>query len=404
MRGIIISFIAASVALTAGCAVRPYVSLKALTSPPYSGVVEGHKLALSGIPHHIPTLSDGMALAFFVTSTGNVSAVVMDVLETVEVKGAEAVRNIKEKQHGYDVCVPKAMVAVSSSHLDRNVGVEKFVVDIKADRLRRTVTTALSTIDIMGQDSSVDITATEASAGIQSTRDVAYVQVAKADAQRILGQESIKATGIGERASSSIEERTEGATFGFLYDSMSMRVDSSFDIIKVLRDQFILDGFYQNETLIEGDRNYAVSVKEEQLFADLVSRPAPLNELLNRPASARYREVSNVDDVRIAVSAKFVTDRVKHHGEELLLSLQVHNAGSVPAYDLMLLNQLPKHTTFERFPVPSTRASGFLHRFNRDSGMLVFRLYRPLLPGQTFKTTIMLRLDRWDVLARRTFR
>ena len=375
----------AALALVGGCVTLSPLRPSALDTPPYSAVIEGIAPAVERVPERLPALEGGMQIAFFVSGTGSVNMATMDAPVALDVKGAAGQRDIALAAAAYDVEVPTRTGLIRTHHVAHDVGITKAVVELTAHRQENAITTEQASTDILSHEGVLAIDATVASADMDST-------------------ETVEATGFGDRAWTDIDRQNRDAHFGFLDDAMAMRVDSDFDVIKVLQDQFIVDGFYQNDVLLEGGHRYAITLKEEQAFLNLLRSQATITDLLNRPYSRRFREAVKAGPVHVTITARFVTDRTMHHGQQVLLSLEVSNKGETPAYDLLLLNGLPAHTSFESFPVTATRESGFLHNFSHDSGLLMCRLYRPLMPGQTFKTSVMLRLDRWDVTAQRTRR
>jgi len=424
-------------ALAGGCITTKGMSPEAMNSPPYSIVTEGLKPDMGSISSHVPQLSHGMQLAFFITGSNMVNIATMDKPAVLEIKGAALSRSIKLAKYDYDIVASVHTEILKSTTIQENVGVSKAMATLELSHRQTGITAKQKSAEIQSQANTLNIDTSQAFAGIDSTKNTIDIETTQGsadittrkDSLDIEAPESISSmervsteskmsvtaekavidvtentqkTGIDDEESTTMDQQTKDSKFGFLDESMDVMVESDFDVIKVLRDQFIIDGFYQKGVLHEGGSIYAVPSKEEQAFLNLLrSRTTTVEELLNRPFSKRFRKGSGTNPAEISITAEFITNRTKHHGEQVLLSIQVSNNGTTPVYDLLLLNRLPQHTAFERFPVVSTRESGFLHNFNNNNETLAFKLYRPLMPGNFFKTSVILRLERWDVTAKR---
>ena len=424
-------------ALAGGCITANGISPEAMNSPPYSTVTEGLKPDMGSISSHIPQLRHGMLLTFFVTGSNMVNVATMDKTAVLEVKGAALSRSIKLAKYDYDIVTSVHTEILKSTTMQENIGVSKATATLELSHRETGITTKHKSAEIQSQANTLNIDTSKALAGIDSTKNTINIDttLGSADITTRKGSLDIEApesissmkkvstesemsfstdkavidvtentqkTGIDDEESTTMDQQTKDSKFGFLDESMGVMVESDFDVIKVLRDQFILDGFYRKGVLHEGGSIYAVPSKEEQAFLNLLrSRTTTVEELLNRPFSKRFRKAAGMNPAEISITAEFITNRIKHHGEQVLLSIQVSNNGTTPVYDLLLLNRLPQHTAFERFPVVSTGESGFLHNFNNNNDTLAFKLYRPLMPGDFFKTSVILRLECWDATAKR---
>ena len=124
--------------------------------------------------------------------------------------------------------------------------------------------------------------------------------------------------------------------------------------------------------------------------------------LVHRVFSAHLREPAGEPAVpakpALVVSA-FPEENV-HHGHELVIAVAIENRGDTPLYDAVVVNGIPANTTFVRFPITDTRTRGFLHFHLAGERSIVWKLYRPLAPGETFKATFVVRLDPWLVFAK----
>jgi len=86
-----------------------------------------------------------------------------------------------------------------------------------------------------------------------------------------------------------------------------------------------------------------------------------------------------------------------HHGQQIPISVVLRNAGSQTIHGILLLQQLPAHASFVRFADAAAPANGVLQYFSRDDELLVWKLCRPLRPGELFKARAVLQLDPWRV-------
>ncbi len=214
-----------------------------------------------------------------------------------------------------------------------------------------------------------------------------------------LALESSSDTGLARR-----DVRVDGATlftgFGGLNESGVLLGLSDEELIRFLEDSFVADGFYAGRARLADDAAYAVPQAEVDEFIRLVREGATIRELLNRPFSQSFRMPTEEGTGTVSVVLSFVAPGPVWHGQSLVLAIEARNDGGSDAYDMLLAIRLPRNASFERFPVQASRESGAVQYADAASGLIVLRLYRPLLSGQTFKATALVRLAPWLVRTR----
>jgi hypothetical protein len=387
----------------AGCVLsRPPPS--AYDDPPYSQLIVGTQSAPStnaSAPEFLPDLTAGQFAAFYVCAGGGTNGMlcsealalpVTQAMGAVALDAGSASSVIRRETSGTELSIASAR-----GRMDR-VGDR---VILAAATASGTVVSPTETVAMAGRE---DRTAVAPAGGVREMPVPARIQAEAPTAASTRQVEQHAAAGtaplVGIHGSAAVETAGARATLGGVDERDWVRMLAEMNVVQVLMDQNLVDGVYDAVNLLMPPVE-KVPPEEQALFMQALLKGGPLSLLLDRPCSAGFRTQAGGEG-ECEAEAKWVPlgKGPHHHGGRAVLVIEAKNRGTRPMYDLLLLAGVPEHARFAMFPVQNPGQSGFLHAHLTGRSLLVWKLYRPLQPGQTFRASVVLTLDPWVVGAR----
>lgn len=204
--------------------------------------------------------------------------------------------------------------------------------------------------------------------------------------------------GVGRSADSVLSDAaTAGSLRQMIERGMFVLLDEQ-GTIGLLEENGLLDGVYGADNKLLLKDRFVVTAAEEAAMLALLSEKGLISAIVNRECNRALRagrpQVGK--PVCSAVMTKTAMGEKFHHGQYVLYTIEVKNAGNTPIYDLVVFDAVPDRTAFERFPVKGGGAAGFINHYIESEKTMCWRLYMPLEPGETFKMNFILRLDTWS--------
>ncbi|MBT5607631.1 MAG: hypothetical protein HN742_18935 [Lentisphaerae bacterium] len=187
--------------------------------------------------------------------------------------------------------------------------------------------------------------------------------------------------------------------FGSLSDMTDLGNVSELDdsgILELLEDLGMVDGFYDsgNNRILLDTSEIIADETVSRLLAELRANGTVTRYAGGQLALIFEPRVTGKADVSLKAVARQERQKL-YHGSSLIVLLTLRNSGSEPLRDLICFLPVPEHTNFNRFLVRHFR--GFVNGVFAEDRLLFWRLYRPLEPGETFKSVFVLDLDRWEL-------
>ena len=194
--------------------------------------------------------------------------------------------------------------------------------------------------------------------------------------------------------------RFGGALGGMMQGSYNSDfMTGQFDI-NTLSGLIDVDGIYGEFDVVLMEGGFIAGDHERDSFLEDLTSKKSLAILLNRRDNNFLRDDYEGQSGAPKLEMSFVLIKPKGacwHGGLAVLQMSIKNTGDIPAFDILALNKIPEHAAFQRFikseKLPPWLVRGYLKKEN----LLYWRLYQPLKPGETFKSTFMVKLDEWDV-------
>ena len=155
----------------------------------------------------------------------------------------------------------------------------------------------------------------------------------------------------------------------------------SFDDIKV--NWLVIKNHVKIKKLISKDDFSKLFESDFVLLADVLNTPE--TKIYRKPGTGEYGAT---------IQNRLATKKVLY-GHRILLNFSVKNTGQQPIYDLLVINAVPKHTSFISF-VENENIS-LATFYWREKDMMIWKLYEPLRPGDFFEAFFVLRLDPWNI-------
>ncbi len=241
------------------------------------------------------------------------------------------------------------------------------------------------------------------------------LQLAQSDKLTAMGQGAADQYGVALDAEMNMIKRSD-ILLGKLATLLAGEVSvlgkhgslDDYDTLQILLGESFLDAFIEMAFNLIGisefdsveaivDERYIPTVEEITEFTETLLRNGDLSQLLNRPFSSGFtsldagvqKTVSNIE-----TAYAFLPDEL-YHGATGILVTSFTNKSSVPIYDMLVVLAVPKNTTFNRFLNQTPYEKGYLNEFIPGKNQLVMKLYKPILPGETFTNMTVLSTAKW---------
>ncbi len=147
------------------------------------------------------------------------------------------------------------------------------------------------------------------------------------------------------------------------------------------------------------DGMFEPTQEEIESFSEILLQDGDLDTLVNRQFSEPFLPIdyeSQLGGEEIETSFHLLPEP-RFHGSLGALYMTISNKGTKPIYDLLMIVAVPENTEFTHFLNPTPYARGYLNEIHSASKSIVIKLYRPIMPGQTFSNIILLTMDKWLV-------
>ena len=372
----------------------------AFDTPPYSSVVNGTPGGAGKVPAALPRMGPGEAQVFFFCC-GATNADTCARESMIRVEAASDTFGLTVD--GRKALVQCAVEAITL-RLFRGAGgiaVASDAVTIAKHGSSGRVRTVGDTVGLSLMSRTATV-ATAVSGGLltanRSTGGHSKVTGAHTARARVDTRESVS---LVDAADSSGFDRTDrSGAFGAFNDARSVAMLTDSDFVRMLIDANLIDGFYDAQNILMVP---AMEVPPEELaaFQAVVEKGGPMSNLVDRAFSAALRtdEAGAASNCVVELSMLAVGGSSFHHGARVLFTVGLSNRGCGPVYDALILNALPAHTTFVEFPFRDAPRRGFSQTYLAKRELLVWKIYRPLQPGETFRTSYLVTLDPWRVPA-----
>jgi hypothetical protein len=346
----------------------------------------------------LPALSAGQFVAFYVCAGAGTNG--LACVEPLRLPVTRALGTV-----ALDAGTTSSVVRREASAAEISVALVRGRLDRVGERLTLAAaqsTTAVAspaeTVALGGRENRTEVAPVDVVREVPAPARVVAAAPSAASTRSVEQQVAAGATAlVGIQAGAAVGAAGAQATLGGVDDRDLVKMLADMNIVRVLMDQNLVDGFYDAVNLLMPPVEQ-VPPEEQALFMQLLAKGGPLNELMDRSCSAGFRTQGAGEGECIGEARWIPMGKGPFlHGGKAVLILEVKNGGTRPLYDLLMFGGLPEHTRFALFPVQNPGQSGFLHAHLSSRSLLVWKLYRPLQPGQTFRTSVVLTLDPWVV-------
>jgi len=371
----------ASLLAAAGCVfVRPPPAFL-FDKPPYSAVVNGLPGGNGKVPASLPAMVPGEGQSFLFCCGAIHAGTCAGEIRLV-VDAARHVLKLPLKNGHAAVECAKAAVTLTMVRRRGGLAVAKDVLALGKKSSSGRVRTMGHKVDLnvmSGTSVLATVVSTDRLKANRSSGSAAPVAAAG-----VSGVNRVKQTG----GFGAVDESR----------SVSMLVDSDF--VRILIDANLVDGFYDAKNILMAP---ALEVPPEELaaFQTVFEKGGPVSNLVNRAFSAVLRRdaAAGGSNCVSELLVDVVGEPPFHHGARVLFTVALANKGDGTVYDALILNALPEHAAFSEFPLRDAPRRGFSQTYLPKRKLMVWKLYRPLEPGETFRASYVLNLDPWQIPA-----
>lgn len=346
------------------------------------------------LPEYLPGQAHVLYICGSTTNiSDNVSQIQADIMDA---RWTNVVENLQR------LCIVAGandLTVITSLSVHTNIAVAAAATVVTTDRRSsridisehvQTVGTAVNTGTLKASESGLNMNMQRSSGGLRETAMNARIDHT---------HEAISARLIATEGTGGIKRATRDTDFGALYESISVGILTDSDLIRLLVDANIIDGFYDADNIL---MKTTVEVPQEEInaFRELLNQNGPIADLLNRAfsESLRTNDTSIASNCLAELTVDVLGNAPFRHGNRLMFTISLVNRNQQPIYDAVIVNAIPKHTSFDVFPVLNTEKHGVLQTFMDSRNIIVWKLYRPLQPGETFRASYAVVLDRWKIL------
>lgn len=376
--------------------------------PPYSEVVAGVRPSLSSVPERLPPLAAGELAAFVVSANGATNVVLCSRESRAAVVQPEGRSDLGHASAAavYRTARTNAMllarsgsggmaVEAASSNLLGVAGKGEIATMGEWAQLSQTRGQGAVAFEAGGQSVAQD----RRNAGVETLQTGVEVSgerqtaaLSTNDSQAADGPRGPSATAPASRRSRASAPATPARDMPeWEREAVENAARSG-----LMADRARSDGIYDAQGRALTSDVAVPRPDDVTAFLSWTRTAGALSDLLDRPPGLPARALTPAPGACRAVLQVSAADtNALYHGGEILYSVLLTNPGPETLHDALIVFRLPAHTSGPGFPVEETPSRGFARCFLDDRQELVWRLYRPLGAGESFKTTCTLRLDPW---------
>lgn len=186
-------------------------------------------------------------------------------------------------------------------------------------------------------------------------------------------------------------------------------IEEFYELKNELGEQFIrvliesknsIQGIFESgfiEALV--DSKFQPSLEEIEGFKTLLDNNGGLKDMVFRSFSDNFIEPSTIDKLDQATASTTITINPTpiYHGSLRGALISIKNDGEVPIYDMLIAIAIPENMEYRFFNNKSPFELGYLNHYLPSKQAMFVKLYRPLLPGQTFNELVWLKFDKWEL-------
>ena len=431
--------------LLVGCATA-FPRLDGFLVPPYAQIVDGLRPSFEGVPERLPALERGQKVVFHVGADGGIGRLVCSgplvvrpavpstaeeigrlelqadvnmARRTVEVRSAAGSSGVRSTTDGLSVLGSSGSANISLADASRSVGTSA------GGAQQGLAVAARQTQQARATGSQTASLAEAGAGGVQRGEDVlrgaaGSTSGTRARAER--GDESETDSDALPRADTSVGALSGVAGGQVLQTEAALRSGrlltaeynlpgpGSFraggatgqfiddDLLRALIENE-LTGYFDSDVMrVLDEMAVLVPLVERERLIRMLREGVPLAELLDSDLSAAFRQrLRPPAGARCQAEVRLETTQdVVWYGHYFGLLITVENTGDAPVFDALILNGLPRHTSFVRFALPEEGTRGFTQCYLPENQLVAVRLYRPIMPGESFKVTVVLRAAAWS--------
>ncbi len=385
----------------AGCMAseeKPFPPREAYESAPYNQIKEALAPELTEPCIKLPDLAPGDAVAFACNWDNRIVSGTNAVPVAVEVESPSSQLDLLAVQRRWRFETTKAEFSLKLATAAEEMKTTQASVELKRHENRGSMQMAKSEEIISKGEASHAMQAEFGKVAVLKSEQSAESKTVKDSGQLALmfTQKQHVATtgGWGEIGAN----RMAGSLAGMLTGSSLAEIVSG--VFNIVMDSGLIDvaGIYgaMEAVLLEG--LFEISTEERDAFlADFLAGKG-LSELLRRQENIYQRDDYKGEAGAPVLEMSFRMVKASPvHGGWALFEMAIKNTGDLPAFDLFAVNRLPMYTSFLQFDSQEDLKRGFLRGYEDEKDLLYWRVYEPLKPGDTFKSSFALKLDEWDV-------
>lgn len=197
---------------------------------------------------------------------------------------------------------------------------------------------------------------------------------------------------------------------GTLVDESSLMVLFDESLLEYFSGENYLSGFndsgelvaFSGSKIMEGkwdQSQFVPDLEEQNAFKELINSEPEIMQLLDRPFSRVFREdqTAKGEFYQCDISFEFIP-KAKYHGHPVGAMISITNKGNAYMYDATVAWGIPQHSKFLEFFEKDTYSKGFSAHHLENLNLVLLKLYRPIAPGETFKSLVFFTLDPWNAV------
>jgi len=195
---------------------------------------------------------------------------------------------------------------------------------------------------------------------------------------------------------------------GALVDESSLMALFDESLLEYFSGENYLSGFSESGELVAFSGNkimegkwdqsqFVPDLEEQNAFKKLIISQPKIMQLLDRPFSRVFREDQSAKGkfYQSDITFEFIP-KEKYHGHPVGAMVSIANKGDAYMYDATVVWGIPEHSKFLEFFEKDTYSKGFSAHHLEDLNLVLLKLYRPIAPGETFKSLVFFTLDPWN--------
>lgn len=185
------------------------------------------------------------------------------------------------------------------------------------------------------------------------------------------------------------------------YHDLLTKYGEDFIVALIEKGSALIGISEEGSTEVLQEKSFMPAVKELNALNTLLASNANLMKLVNRPFSESFVDPeyeSRLREATIDTTYQLLPEPL-YHGSTRALRISIKNTSEVPIYDMLIAFAIPANTTFTRFIDATPSEKGYFNRYMAAQDMLMMKIYRPIMPGQTFNNIVLLELNSWTVAA-----